>query len=145
MNHGKSNFVLTPARIAAILDGSGFVRNGAQLTVSGGNAFALGEVGYSHTDGTVRRGTPAGTEAEAQIAVVCLVAAGVANGASGLFGLGACIVTGLSALTPAALYYLAAAGAITATAPGSGYSVIIGRAVSATVLNFFPRDPFNLG
>jgi len=134
-----------PVLVLALLSAQGFVRNGAQLTVSGGSAFALGQVGYIHTDGTVRRSTPAGTEAEAQIAVVCLVAAGVANGASGLFGLGACIVTGLSALTPGALYYLAAAGAITATAPASGYSVIVGRAVSATVLNFFPRDPFNLG
>jgi len=134
-----------PVILLALLSAAGYVRNGAQLTVSGGSAFALGEVGYIHTDGTVRRGTPAGTEAQAQIAVVCLVAAGVADAASGLFGFGGCLVTGLSGLTPGALYYLAAAGAITATAPGSGYSVIVGRAVSATSLHFFPRDPFNLG
>ena len=139
------NAIPLPGIDPADLLGDGIIPNGARLTVSGGSAFALGEVGYVHTDGTVRRGTPAGTEAQAQIAVICMVAAGVANGAVGLFGFGGCLVTGLSGLTPAALYYLAAAGAITATAPASGYSVIVGRAVSATVLHFFPRDPFNLG
>lgn len=134
-----------PVILLALLSAGGYVANGAQLTVSGGSAFALGNVGYLHTDGTVRLGSPSGTEAQAQIAVVCLAAAGVADAASGLFGFGGCLVTGLSGLTPPALYYLAASGGITATPPASGYSVIIGRAISATSLHFSPRDPFNLG
>jgi hypothetical protein len=72
------------------------------MTVSGGAAFALGEIGYVHTDGTVRKAQSDGTSTEAEASVICVAAAGVANGAAGRFRfLG--VVAGLSGGTAGAL------------------------------------------
>lgn len=111
------------------------------LTVSGGVAFALGEVGYIHTDGTVRKADANDTPEKAEAQVICIASAGVANGASGAFRyLG--LVTGLSGGTAGSLAYLSAtAGGITTTlpaSPGSTYSKIVGRWRSSTVLWFCP-------
>lgn len=111
------------------------------LTVSGGAAFALGEVGYIHTDGTVRKAQADGTPAEAEVAVICIASAGVANGASGAFRyLG--LVPGLSGGTPGALAYLGTVAGSTTTAvpisPTFTYSKILGRWRTATILWFGP-------
>ena len=118
----------------------------ASLTVSGGSAFAYGEVGYIHTDGSVRRGQSDGTEAEAQIEVICVQSGGVADGATGLFRVAPGPVTGLSGGTAGSLAYLSAtAGALTTTPPSTGYSTIVGRWRTSTELIFRPRDSINLG
>lgn len=130
--------------IASILAIAGVV---AQFTVSGGAAFAFGEVGYIHTDGTVRKAQSDGTSAEADAAVICTTAAGVANGASGSFRLVG-VTNGLSGGTAGSLAYVSAtAGAITTTPPVTGFSKIIGRWLSATSLYFAPSPevaPFAL-
>jgi hypothetical protein len=56
------------------------------------------------------------------------------------------IVTGLSGLTPGTLYFLGAAGAVTATPPTTtGYTVQqVGKALSATTLLFAPGVPNEL-
>jgi hypothetical protein len=118
------------------------VANAKTKTVSGGTAFAYGEVGYIHTDGTVRLGQVT-TEAAATIAVVCLAAAGVASGAAGLFGFPGCLVGGLSGLT-IGKQYLAADGTLTATPPSADWSVVVGVADSATSFHFLPGTPFDL-
>lgn len=66
------------------------------------------------------------------------ILSGVASAAVGtVYGRGQNI-TGLSSLTPGAIYWLAASGGITETIPTSGWRQIVGKALSATVLRFDP-------
>lgn len=119
----------------------GLVPNATLLAVSGGAAFVYGELGYIHTDGTVRKAQSDGTLEEAWAEVLCVEPAGVANLASGLFLAGPGVVTGLSGGTAGSLAYVSAtAGAITTSVPGTGHLKIVGKWLSTTVLKFF-ADP----
>lgn len=114
----------------------------AALVVSGGVAFAFGEIGYLHTDGTVRKAQSDGTVAEAAAEVICVQATGVASGSSGTFRVSPGIITFPSAVgTAQALVYVSAtAGGLTTTPPaiGSGlYSKVVGRWLSTTKLHWF--------
>jgi hypothetical protein len=116
--------------------------NARPYTVSGGVAFAYGEIGYLLADGTVRLAQSDGTQAEADAVVMCVAAAGVADGASGLFVTGA-DVPGLSGGTPGSLAYVdITAGALTTTVPtwahGDRWIRPVGRWLTATILRFFP-------
>lgn len=123
---------LTAARLAAL----GVSASTKAFTVTG-TTFANGEVGVINSDGTVTRGQPNSTEALAQIEVIAI--------GSGRYAGPGSLVPGFSGLTPGVLQYLAVNGGRTETPPTSGYSVILGRAWSATQLYFNPREPFNLG
>ncbi len=117
--------------------------NAAQkLVVSGGVAMIFPEIGYIHTDGTVRKAQSDGTEAEAGAAVLCLSTVSVASGSTGLFLGPGNFIDGLSGGTAGALAYLSpTAGALTTTLPVSptaNFSKIIGRWLSATLLHFLP-------
>lgn len=137
--------LLAAADEAAAQAAIGIVSSNLELTNSDAAAFVYGEVGYLHTDGTVKKCQSDGTEAEAQLEVICIEAAGVAVAAPGTFSTGG-IIPGLTGGSAGALAYVSAtAGALTNTAPSSGYSAIVGRWISTTVLNFRPRDPFYLG
>lgn len=123
------------------------------LTVSGGVAFAYGELGYLHTDGTVRKAQSDGTSAEAEGAVMCVQVGGVLSGASGTFRLLG-VVTGLSGgLAGRPAFVSPTAGGLytpdmSATfPPTTGFSKIVGRWLSSTVLWFCPSPevaPFAL-
>jgi hypothetical protein len=119
-----------------------------QLTVSGGTAFANGDLGYIHTDGTVRPALSLGTAVEAFAEAVCVAAGGVADGAAGTFLVGTGVVEDLTGGTPGALVYVGTtAGARTTTAPATGFSKIVGRYVSATLMKFDANPavaPFNM-
>lgn len=70
------------------------------------------------------------------------ILAAIANGASGRAYLGPGLITGLSSLTPGAIYYLdTTGGGITATAPSAAGNVVqeVGIALSATELLFAPQ------
>lgn len=112
-----------------------------RLTVSGGAAFAYGEVGYIHTDGTVRKAQADGTAAEAEAKVICINSTSVASGSAGLFRIAPGRVPGLSGGTAGSPGYVSdTAGAITTTAPTTAgrYSKILGDWQSATVFYFNP-------
>ncbi len=113
------------------------------LTVSGGVAFAYGEVGYIHTDGTVRKSQRDGTQIEAVTQVICISTA-VADGAAGLFH-GPGRIPGLSGGTGGSLAVVSAtAGVITVTLPAqdSGfYLTRLGIWATPTILLFAPEQP----
>jgi hypothetical protein len=121
------------------------VRNGSAhvMTTSGGASFAYGEVGYIHTDGTVRKSQADGSAAEAECLVMCVNASSISSGGTGLFQFPGGLVTGLTGGTAGSLAFVSAtAGAITTTAPVVvGYYVkCVGRWISTTMFWFSP-DP----
>lgn len=138
---------LSPTQLAEQLALSGIFAAATTLTVSGGAAFALGELGYIHTDGTVRKAINSGTEAQAYAKAICVAAAGVADGASGLFLCCSGIVAGLSGGTAAALGFVGStAGAIGSSA--GTWSKVVGYWLSSTVFVFDPcpaLPPINFG
>lgn len=133
---------LSPAQLAEQLLVSGLVAAGTTLTVSGGAAFAYGEIGYLHTDGTVRKAIATGaTTAFARC--MCITAAGVADAASGTFLVAPGIVSSLSGGTIGATGYVdeSTAGAIATAPPSTGnFSKILGVWLSTTVFAFH-ADP----
>lgn len=134
--------LLAAADRAAACAAIGIAANVEQLTVSGGADFAYGDIGYIHTDGTVRKSQNDGTSAEAEAEVVCLEADGVDDTLTGDFAAAGGFIPGLTGGSAGALAYIdSTPGAITNTPPVSGYSTIVGRWISATVLLFKPRDP----
>lgn len=137
--HGRNQ----PPSAAALLEALaelGVVVTATTLTVSGGAAFAKGEIGYLHTDGTVRKAIDtSATTAEA--VCICVAPAGVADLASGLFLCASGLVTGLSGGTAGALGYVGAvAGAIGVMPTTAGrFRKLIGRWITATVFLFEPN------
>ncbi len=113
------------------------------LTVSGGAGFVLGEIGYIHTDDTVRKAI--NTSA---LAAYCTVMAlgTIANGAAGLFLCvpGVIDLSGIAGAAAQALGYVGGtAGLITTTAPTYGtatWTKPVGQFLSATKFLFF-ADP----
>jgi len=119
----------------------GIVPGAEILTVSGGVAFVYGELGYYHTDGTVRKAINSSLLASF-CEVICIEAAGVASGSAGLFRVAPGLVTGLSGGTANAIGYVSpVAGAITTTPPTYGtatWNKPVGRWKTTTVFNFHP-------
>lgn len=70
------------------------------------------------------------------------VLAAFGNGATATVYTGG-LITGLSGLTVGAFYYLGTAGALTATPPSTAGNVVqyVGKALSATTLEFNPQQP----
>ena len=107
-------------------------------TAATGNTFAQGEVGYLNSSGEMLK-----TDASALgtcDGILGMATAAISAGSPGAFMLLG-LVTGLSGLTPGAVYYLSeTAGAITATKPVSASAGVrkIGQAISATTLLFNP-------
>ena len=120
---------------------SGTLAESFTLPVSGGVAFAYGEVGYLHTDGTVRKSQRDGTQVEAKTQVICLSAT-IADGAAGLFR-GPGRITGLSGGTGGSDAFVGAtAGSIDTSPPAEGtghYLTNLGVWVSSSVLLFNPQ------
>jgi hypothetical protein len=121
------------------------------LTVSGGVAFAYGEIGYLHTDGTVRKAQADSTDLKASAAVICIVTAGVADGASGAFRYLGPVTFPTAVGTAGALVYVGITpGSLTTTlpvSPTSAFSKVVGRWRTTTVLWFAPSPeiaPFAL-
>lgn len=120
------------------------VRNGSArvLTTSGGASFAYGELGYIHTDGTVRKSQADGTAAEAECMVICVNGTSIASGSTGLFQFPGALVTDLTGGTAGSRAFVSAtAGAITNTAPVVvGHFVKgVGRWQTTTMLFFDPH------
>lgn len=69
--------------------------------------------------------------------------AAIASAASGRVIYGPGLITGLSALTIGAQYFLSTVGAITVTAPTASGAIVqkVGRATSTTELAFIPGEP----
>lgn len=125
----------------------GVVASAATLAVSGGANFAKGEIGYIHTDGTVRKAINSGTEAQAYARVICVASAGVASGASGYFLCASGIVTGLSGGTAGALIFVDSVAGALGSAAGT-WSKVVGYWLSSTVAVFDPCPaiaPMNFG
>jgi hypothetical protein len=98
---------------------------GAALTA--GNIVSLGSGGAVPADASSQTTTADG-----------FVLSNYAMGATAQVYTPGQIISGLSSLTTGAIYYLGAAGAITLTAPSSGCSQIVGKAIDATHLLFNP-------
>jgi hypothetical protein len=101
-----------------------------------GEAIAAGALVQVTATGTV-----VNADAATHRAAVGFVLSAIANAATGTVYYSGQI-TGLSGLTPGARYFVGAAGAITTTAPTAAGSIWqpIGRATSATALEFLPQD-----
>lgn len=101
-----------------------------------GEAFAFGEVGYAHTDGKIYLAQSGGTAAEAEASLICVAPGGVIMNAVGSFASYAILT---ASGTAGSLAFLSGtAGAITTSAPSTGYSKILGRFITATKLVFSP-------
>lgn len=127
---------LTAARLSAL----GVIPTVQTLTVSGGAGFVRGEIGYIHTDGTVRKAINSGTEAQAYARVIC-VSTSIADGASGLFLCACGIVTGLSGGTAGALGFVGSTAGVIGSSAGT-WSKIVGYWLSSTVFVFDPCPAF---
>lgn len=126
---------------------SGLIATATPLTVSGGAAFALGQLAYIHTDGTARKAINSGTQEQAYARAICVAPAGVADGAAGLFLCGPGIVTGLSGGTAPALGFVDSTAGTIGSAAGT-WSKVVGYWLSATVFVFDPCPalaPMNFG
>lgn len=130
----------TPAEIAAVLADLGFVAGADLLTNSDATAFARGQIGYRHTDFTVRKAIDTSALA-AEACYICIASAGVAAGASGLFLACPGVVKGLTGGVATGLAFVGNIGGdianVPPTTPGR-FRKPIGRWISATVLAFDP-------
>lgn len=98
------------------------------------------------TNGKVVRLSAANTWVDASQADTVDQLVGLAFRSGGAYWPPGTYITGLSGLTAGSVYYLSTAGGLTATAPTPSASVrrvVIGKAVNATTLLFWPGTPIS--
>ena len=112
--------------------------NVASKLVAGEN-LALGDVCYVKVaDGRLWKGRADLTMVEASVSFICSQVGGILGGASGLFS-GCGFINGLTGgAIDSPCYLSAVAGGRTTVVPTTGYSKLLGRYVSPTVLFFMP-------
>jgi len=120
--------------------GGGGTTATVEIEAVAGEALALGEAVYLHTDGKVYKAINDGSRAEATVFGLVKAAASISASAT-MIVRGSC--TGMSGLTVGSEYFLDASGGIatTVTTTSGDYVVNIGQAQSATVLDVDVRQP----
>jgi len=111
-----------------------------EIEAVAGEALALGEAVYLHTDGKVYKATNDGSRAEATVFGL-VKAAAIISASATIIIRGSC--TGMSGLTVGSEYFLDTSGGIatTVTTTSGDYVVNVGQAQSATVLDVDVRQP----
>ena len=111
-----------------------------EIEAVAGEALALGESVYLHTDGKVYKATNDGSRAEATVFGL-VKAAAIISASATIIIRGSC--TGMSGLTVGSEYFLDTSGGIatTVTTTSGDYVVNVGQAQSATVLDVDVRQP----
>lgn len=107
--------------------------------------ITAGQAVYLFGAGTVKLAISNGTEAQATV-IGIVGQASISAGATGAIVVKVYHrITGLSGLTADAPVFLGStAGALTATAPSTGFLTQVGIADTTTSLMFLPRQPFGL-
>jgi len=126
--------------IASMGGGGGGTTATVEIAAVAGEALALGEAVYLHTDGKVYKAKNDGNRAEATVFGLVKAAASISASAT-MIVRGSC--TGMSGLTVGSEYFLDTTGAIatTVTTTSGDYVVNVGQAQSATVLDVDVRQP----
>ena len=124
----------------ASMGGGGGTAATVEIAAVAGEALALGEAVYLHTDGKVYKAKNDGNRAEATVFGLVKAAASISASAT-MIVRGSC--TGMSGLTVGSEYFLDTTGAIatTVTTTSGDYVVNVGQAQSATVLDVDVRQP----
>jgi hypothetical protein len=128
---GLPNVATTPGQLTPVT-----MQNTDAVTIN------YGELAYVFTDGTLKRATKNGTEAQAYATHICVSVGGVTAGSTGRFTtLGR--VTGLAGGTAGSNAFLGDNGVITTTVPTTvgQFLVPVGVWVTTTVFNFNPQQP----
>ena len=120
--------------------GGGGTAATVEIEAVAGEALALGEAVYLHTDGKVYKAINDGSRAEATVFGLVKAAASISASAT-MIVRGSC--TGMSGLTVGSEYFLDTSGGIatTVTTTSGDYVVNVGQAQSATVLDVDVRQP----
>jgi hypothetical protein len=101
--------------------------------------LTAGQIVNIFSSGGAAKVQPADVADDSKPADGFVLASVTAGNPATVYGVGS-VITGLSALTPGATYWLAASGGLTATLPTSGWAQLIGKALSATTLLFDPQQ-----